>query len=87
MAAKSKQISIRLDEIATSRLNEAIRNGYTQSSYINSLLKGAATVDLNLIRTMMKHVCAIETMLEFEEDPILKKNLREELREICRALR
>ena len=84
---KSKRISVRLDSDAEAKLNSAIANGYTTSSFINDVIKGASVTNIQVEREVMKHVNQIQSEIEFERDYEILKNVREELNEICLALR
>ena len=88
MAKKEIRITVRLNEEANQCLNKAKERGYSISQYINEILvKPLNYVDLNLEREIMVRICKMQSELEFEQDPSIKENMREELNQICRALR
>ena len=86
---KGKKISVRLDVEATKRLNQANTRGYTTSQYINSIIKSSSadSMDLNAMRSIMVSINRLHYQLEFEEDPKIKMNMREELNKICHVLK
>ena len=88
MAKKEIRITVRLNEEANQCLNKAKERGYSISQYINEILvKPLNYIDLNLEREIMVRICKMQSELEFEQDPSIKENMREELNQICRALR
>lgn len=88
-AEKIEKISVRLDAEAVQKLNEAVDKGFTKSQYINKIIKDSTAVDndINLGRAIVISINKIQSQLEFEEDTEMKKNIREELNEICHVLK
>lgn len=86
MPGKDIRISVRLSESSAQKLNEAKAKGYSTSQFINESLSKSVTTDLGLARKIMAHVCKMQTELEFEQDPEIKKIMREELNQICLSL-
>lgn len=89
MAKKEIRITVRLNEEANQCLNKAKERGYSISQYVNEILVKPVVdcIDLNSEREIMVHICKMQSELEFEQDPSIKENMREELNQICRALR
>ncbi len=84
---KTTKISIRLGDEASAKLKEAKQKGYTTSQYIEGLINGSAIVDIGLVRSLMPHILSLQTILEHEEDPDIRNDMREELHKICQYLR
>lgn len=84
---KKTKISIRLGDEASAKLKEAKQKGYTTSQYIEGLINGSAIVDIGLVQGLMPHIFNLQTILEHEEDPEIRNEMREELHKICRYLR
>lgn len=86
-AGQSKKISVRLDNEATQKLEEAKAKGYTTSQFVIEKIKNSNVIDLNSLRNIMISINIIQNKLEFEEDIEVKNSIREELNNICRSLR
>lgn len=84
---KTTKISIRLSKESSDKLQEAKQKGYTTSQYIESLIKGSAIVDIGLVQGLMPHICNLQTILEHEENPEIRNDMRGELHKICQSLR
>lgn len=86
---KIKKISVRLDEDACMKLDKAKAKGFNTSQYINKIIKdsSARDTDIGSMRSILISVNRLHSYLEFEEDPEMKKNMREELNQICRVLK
>lgn len=84
---KTKRISVRLDNEAALKLEEAKSKGYTTSQYVNEKMKDSNTINLNSLRNLMISITKIQTELEFEEDIKIKNSIREELNSICLSLK
>jgi len=87
MAKKETRITVRLSEYSAQKLNEAKGKGYSTSDFVNDLISKSVVNDIDLRRNIMIHICKMQSELEFEEDPEIKKNMREELNLICQCLR
>lgn len=86
MPKKENRITVRLSEYSAQKLNEAKKKGYSTSDFVNDLISKSVVNDIKLKRNIMVHICKIQSELEFEQDPEIKKNMREELNLICRCL-
>lgn len=86
MAKKETRITVRLTERSAQKLDEAKKKGYSTSGLVNDLISKSVVNDINLKRNIMVHICKIQSELEFEQDPEIKKNVREELNLICQCL-
>ena len=86
---KTKRITVRLDSEAAKKVGEANAKGFTTSQYINKIIKGSSSceVDIRAMRSILISVSRLQSQLEFETDPEMKKNMREELNQICHVLK
>lgn len=86
MVKKDTRITVRLTEEANLKLKEAHNKGYSTSQFINEVLSKSVTSDIGLKRKIMLYICKMQSELEFEQDPEIKRNLREELHQLCLVL-
>ncbi len=86
MPNKEKRITVRLSESSIQKLEDAKNKGYTTSNFVNDLISSSVISDIGLRKNIMIHICKIQSELEFEQDPEIKRNMREELNEVCRCL-
>lgn len=86
-ANQAKKISVRLDNEAAQRLNEAKTKGYTTSQFVMEKIKNSNVTDLNLLRNIMISINKIQNEIEFEENIEMKNSIREELNNICLSLK
>ena len=86
-AKTEKRTSVRLTPENSEKLNAALQKGYCISDYINWLMSGAAVVNVNDSRTLMEHVCRMETLVEGMCERDIREALREELWRICQFLK
>lgn len=84
---KEKRISVRLDNEASKKLEEAKAKGYTTSQFVNEKMKNSNILDLNSLRDIIISINKIQTNLEDEEDIEIKNAIREELNRICQSLK
>lgn len=84
---KTKKISVRLDNEAALKLEEAKGKGYTVSQFVNEKMKDSNAIDLNSLRNIVVSITKIQTKLEFEEDIEIRNSIREELNSICQSLK
>ena len=87
IANKPKKISVRLDNEAAQKLEEAKAKGYTTSQFVIEKIKNSNVIDLNSLRNVMISINMIQNELEFEEDIEIKNSIREELNKICQSLK
>ena len=81
-ANKPKKISVRLDNEASQKLEEAKAKGYTTSQFVIEKIKNSNAIDLNSLRNIMISINMIQN--ELEE---VKNSIREELHKICQSLK
>lgn len=86
-AGKPARISVRLDNEASQKLEEAKAKGYTTSQFVIEKIKNSNAIDLNSLRNIMISINKIQNELELEEDIAVKNSIREELNNICRSLK
>ena len=86
---KTKRITVRLDYEAAKKVEEANARGFSTSQYINKIIKGSSSceMDIRSMRSILMSISRLQSQLEFETDPVIKKNMREELNQICRVLK
>lgn len=83
---KSCKISIRLNEEAGRRLEEAKNKGINTTQFINDLICNNTSPSADKVRKAYQNICTMESLLEgLEEENAMK--IREELNRLCRALR
>ena len=83
---KTCRISIRLNEEAGHRLEEAKIRRINTTQFINDLICDNTIPDVDKVRNAYQSICTMESLLEgLEEENAMK--IREELNRLCRALR
>lgn len=83
---KTCRISIRLNEEAGRRLEEAKTRGINTTQFINDLICDNTVPSGDKVRKAYQSICTMESLLEgLEEENAMK--IREELNRLCRALR
>ena len=84
---KTKRISVRLDQEASIKLEEAKAKGYTSTQFVNEKLKSSNIININSLRNIMISITKIQSELEFENDDKTRDTIREELNSICQSLK
>ena len=84
---KDKRISVRLDPEASQKLEDAKAKGYTQSQYINDIIKETVIADLGQYRKLLSPLCELESLLEHEKSSELKNAMRGEVNKLWRCLK
>lgn len=82
-----KSISVRLTTEAAFKLAQLNSMGHKTSNVINELLSSTPVINALPAREIMRHICQIQSEIEFETDPEIKNNIRKELNDLCRLLK
>lgn len=81
------RITVRLSKEAYARCQEAKRAGYSTTDFVMQSILKAPVMDKTSNREVLKHFCQIQILIQGMKENSLKKELREELNEVCQFLK
>lgn len=83
-----KAISVRLSDEAMNKCEQAQKEGYSRTEFIDQAIRGIPYYDRDYAQKILPHFCAIaESVSQIHGNEYVKKTMREELDAVCQFLR
>lgn len=83
-----QQISVRLSDEANQKCEQAMKQGYSKTDFINQAILGIPYYDRKFAQQLLPYFCAIaDSLSSVRGNADVKQEMREELDAVCQFLR